>query len=149
MKRLITVSSNTTDGRYVKILEVEPINFLLRSAREQMGIIYSFISYLKISPVKLQIKMISKRADINQHLEKSERSWKMKRIPGAGELQEDYLKFVRNFKLQGSRFSRRFFLVMEYEPFNANRKVTEREILESLETTAQTAKTFCTSAATR
>ena len=39
----------TTDGRYVKILEVEPINFLLRSAREQMGIIYSFISYLKIS----------------------------------------------------------------------------------------------------
>ena len=61
----------TTDGRYVKILEVEPINFLLRSAREQMGIIYSFISYLKISPVKLQIKMISKRADINQHLEKS------------------------------------------------------------------------------
>lgn len=50
----------TTDGRYVKILEIEPINFLLRSAREQQGIIYSFISYLKISPVKLQIKMISK-----------------------------------------------------------------------------------------
>ena len=39
----------TTDGRYVKILEIEPINFLLRSAREQQGIIYSFISYLKIS----------------------------------------------------------------------------------------------------
>lgn len=51
----------TTDGRYVKILEIEPINFLLRSAREQQGIIYSFISYLKISPVKLQIKMISKK----------------------------------------------------------------------------------------
>ena len=93
----------TTDGRYVKILEVEPINFLLRSAREQMGIIYSFISYLKISPVKLQIKMISKRADINQHLEKSRKELKMKRspVPGAaGRLPE-----VRpEFKLQGSRF---------------------------------------------
>ena len=62
----------TTDGRYVKILEIEPINFLLRSAREQQGIIYSFISYLKISPVKLQIKMISKKADINKHLEQSQ-----------------------------------------------------------------------------
>lgn len=51
----------TTDHRYVKILEIEPINFLLRSAREQQGIIFSFISYLKISPVKLQIKMISKK----------------------------------------------------------------------------------------
>lgn len=51
----------TTDHRYIKILEIDPINFLLRSAREQQGIIYSFISYLKISPVKLQIKMISKK----------------------------------------------------------------------------------------
>ena len=81
----------TTDGRYVKILEVEPINFLLRSAREQMGIIYSFISYLKISPVKLQIKMISKRADINQHLEKSRQELENETDPRCRELQEDYL----------------------------------------------------------
>jgi len=40
----------TKDRRYVKIIEVEPINFLLRSEREQRSIIYSFISYLKISP---------------------------------------------------------------------------------------------------
>ena len=32
----------TTDHRYVKIIEVLPINFLLRSAREQRNIIYSF-----------------------------------------------------------------------------------------------------------
>lgn len=33
----------TEDGRYVKILEVLPINFLHRSASEQRNIIYSFI----------------------------------------------------------------------------------------------------------
>ena len=53
----------TTDNRYIKIIEVMPINFLLRSAREQRNIIYSFISYLKISPVKIQFKVISKKAD--------------------------------------------------------------------------------------
>lgn len=58
----------TTDKRYLKIIEVEPINFLLRSAREQRNIIYSFVSYLKISPVKLQFKVITKKADINKHL---------------------------------------------------------------------------------
>ena len=57
----------TKDHRYVKVLEVEPINFLLRSAREQRSIIYSFISYLKISPVKIQFKVLTKRADINRH----------------------------------------------------------------------------------
>ena len=36
----------TKDRRFVKVVEIIPINFLLRSAREQRSIIYSFISYL-------------------------------------------------------------------------------------------------------
>jgi len=46
----------TTDGRYIKILEIEPINFMLRSSEEQFGIISSFASWLKISPMRLQFK---------------------------------------------------------------------------------------------
>lgn len=59
----------TRDHRYVKVVEVVPVNFLLRSAREQRSIIYSFISYLKIAPVKVQFKALTKRADINRHLD--------------------------------------------------------------------------------
>ena len=47
----------TRDHRYVKVVEVVPVNFLLRSAREQRNIIYSFISYLKIAPVRVQFKV--------------------------------------------------------------------------------------------
>ena len=46
----------TTDHRYIKILEIEPINFMLRSDEEQFGIISSFASWLKISPARLQFK---------------------------------------------------------------------------------------------
>lgn len=59
----------TRNHRYVKVVEVVPVNFLLRSAREQRSIIYSFISYLKIAPVKVQFKALTKRADINRHLD--------------------------------------------------------------------------------
>ena len=131
----------TTDHRYVKILEIEPINFLLRSAREQQSIIYSFISYLKISPVKLQIKMISKKADINRHLEQSARELERESDPRCRELQRDYIQFVRHLSSREA-VSRRFFLIFEYEPFNINRKTEEKEILAALETAAQTAKTF-------
>ena len=131
----------TTDGRYIKILEVEPINFLLRSAREQQGIIYSFISYLKISPIKLQIKMISKRADINKHLAQSQRELEQETDPRCQELQRDYIQFVQRLSSKEA-VSRRFFLIFEYEPFNANRKEEERDILAQLETAVQTAKTF-------
>ena len=131
----------TTDHRYVKILEIEPINFLLRSAREQQGIIYSFISYLKISPVKLQIKMISKKADINKHLELAALELSRETNPHCRELQKDYIQFVKKLSSREA-VSRRFFLIFEYEPFNVNRKVEEKEILAALETAAQTAKTF-------
>ncbi|MDD3279554.1 MAG: ATP-binding protein [Lachnospiraceae bacterium] len=131
----------TTDHRYLKILEIEPINFLLRSAREQQGIIFSFISYLKISPVKLQIKMISKKADINKHLEQSRSELKQESDPRCQELQRDYIKFVQKLSSKEA-VSRRFFLIFEYEPFNVNRKTDEKEILSTLETAAQTAKTF-------
>lgn len=131
----------TTDHRYIKILEVEPINFLLRSAREQQGIIHSFISYLKISPVKLQIKMISKKADINKHLDQSRRELELETNPQCQELQRDYISFVKNLSSQEA-VSRRFFLIFEYEPFNINRKTEEREILAALETAARTAQTF-------
>ena len=131
----------TTDHRYVKILEIEPINFLLRSAREQQGIIFSFISYLKISPVKLQIKMISKKADINKHLEQSRLEMERESDPNCRQLQKDYIQFVRQLSSREA-VSRRFFLIFEYEPFNVNRKVEEKEILAALETAAQTAKTF-------
>ena len=131
----------TTDHRYVKILEIEPINFLLRSAREQQGIIYSFISYLKISPVKLQIKMISKKADINKHLELAALELSRETNPHCRELQKDYIQFVKKLSSREA-VSRRFFLIFEYEPFNVNRKVEEKEILAALETASQTAKTF-------
>lgn len=131
----------TKDHRYVKILEIEPINFLLRSVREQQSIIYSFISYLKISPIKLQIKMMSKKADINKHLDQCEKELLQERDPRCRELQKDYIQFVKKLS-SNEAVSRRFFLIFEYEPFNANRKVEEHEILAALETAAQTAKTF-------
>lgn len=131
----------TTDHRYVKILEIEPINFLLRSTREQQSIIFSFISYLKISPVKLQIKMISKKADINKHLNQAQLELERETDPNCRQLQKDYIQFVRRLSSREA-VSRRFFLIFEYEPFNVNRKVEETEILAALETAAQTAKTF-------
>lgn len=131
----------TKDHRYIKILEIEPINFLLRSTREQRGIIYSFMSYLKISPVKLQIKMISKKADINRHIAQSEKELELETNENCKALQRDYISFVKKL---GSKeaVSRRFFLVFEYEPFNTNRKTEEKEIIAELETAAQTAKTY-------
>ncbi len=60
----------TSDNRFVKIVEVLPINFLLRSSSEQRSIILSFMSYLKIAPPNIQLKVLSRKADIQEYIDK-------------------------------------------------------------------------------
>lgn len=131
----------TKDGRYIKILEIEPINFLLRSPREQRSIVYSFASLLKISPIKLQFKSVSKKADVNKHLAKIREEMAKETDERCRLLQEDYYRLIQQL---GSReaVTRRFFLIYEYENVLANRKADYNEIRSVLETTARTVKTY-------
>lgn len=129
------------DGRYIKILEVEPINFLLRSVREQKNIVASFASWLKISPVKVQIKVLTKKADISKHLNAIERDMEHEHDPKCRELQQDYYNLIKTI---GSReaITRRFLIIFEYEPTFNNRKSDYTEVVSTLETAARTARQY-------
>lgn len=131
----------TKDHRYVKIIEVVPINFLLRSAREQRSIIYSFISYLKISPVKIQFKVLTKRADINKHVEIVHQEMERETDPHCRDLQEDYLKLIGRL---GSReaTTRRFFIAFEYESVGRRNANEEADAVSSLQIAARTAVNY-------
>ena len=132
----------TRDHRYVKVVEVVPVNFLLRSAQEQRSIIYSFISYLKIAPTKVQFKVLTKRADIDRHVETVRKELERETDPHCRLLQEDYLKLIRQL---GSReaITRRFFLIFEHEPLpGTKRGHEEEEAIASLQTVARTAANY-------
>lgn len=132
----------TKDHRYVKVVEVIPINFMLRSAREQRSIIYSFISYLKISPVKLQFKVLTRRADINRHMDTVRREMAQETNEQCRLMQEDYLQFVQQVGSHEA-VTRRFFLVFEYEPWsNTKRSEEEGEAIGTLQSAVRTAANY-------
>ena len=130
----------TRDHRYVKIIEVSPINFLLRSAREQRNIIYSFVSYLKISPAKIQFKVLTKKADVNRHLYKIEEEIAHETDERCRVLQQDYANLVRQL---GSKeaITRRFFIIFEYEGIGG-RRGDEKDAIAELNSVVQTATVF-------
>ena len=130
------------DKRYIKIIEVEPINFLLRSVREQRNIIYSYMSYLKISPVRMQIKVISKKADISNHLDKIQEEIKTEQDDRCRILLMDYYNLIRRIGLKEA-VTRRFFVVFEYEPMpGGSRKNEEKDAVNQLEVAERTARTY-------
>lgn len=128
---------HTEDGRYVKILEVMPINFLHRSASEQRGIIYSFMGYLKIAPPELQIKSVSKKADIAQYIQVIRDDIKKEPDARCRILQEDYINLICSVGYKEA-VTRRFFLVFQMD----SKRGTEREIVNILQSYAQTAKKY-------
>ena len=75
------------DGRYIKILEILPVNFYLKSEVEQENIIYYFASYLKIAPDNMQIRVSTERANIDDYLKRDINKPLVKSIivPASGE----------------------------------------------------------------
>ena len=131
----------TKDRRYIKVIEVIPINFLLRSAREQRNIIYSFISYLKISPVKIQFKVLTKRADINRHLDIVRKEMNQETDSNCRMLQEDYLKLIDRIGSKETT-TRRFFISFEYESVGRRGSNEETDAIASLQIAARTAMNY-------
>ena len=84
------------------------------------------MSYLKISPVKLQIKVLTRRADINRHLDTVRREMAQEKNEQCRLMQEDYLSFVQQIGAREA-VTRRFFLIFEYEPWNNTRRSEQEE----------------------
>lgn len=131
----------TKDKRYIKVIEVLPINFLLRSAREQRSIIYSFVSYLKISPVKMQFKIITKKADTKKHRDIVLKEMEKETDESCRRLQRDYLKLINRIGSKEAT-TRRFFIAFEYENSGRRVKNEESEAVAALQTAARTAVNY-------
>ena len=131
----------TTDGRYIKILEIEPINFMLRSSEEQFGIISSFASWLKISPMRLQFKSITRKADSDKHVAMVKKELEDEENEQCKHLGEGYLKLIKDV---GSReaLTRRFFLIFQYEDMHRTDSDDIGKIYGALQTAEHTARAY-------
>ena len=131
----------TTDGRYIKLLEVEPINFTLRSEEEQFNIIAGFASWLKISPMRLQFKSITRKADSDKHIAMIREELEREENPQCRELGEDYIRLIKDV---GSReaLTRRFFLIFQYEAAGRNESDDYAKIFGVLQTAEQNARAY-------
>ena len=130
----------TTDGRYIKMLEIEPINFTLRSDEEQFNIISTFASWLKISPMRLQFKSITRKADSDRHVAMIRSELERETDAQCRAMGDDYIRLIRDV---GSReaLTRRFFLIFEYESLRGDGD-DYAKIYSMLQTAEQTARAY-------
>ena len=114
---------------------------MLRSSEEQFGIISSFASWLKISPMRLQFKSITRKADSDKHVAMVKRELTAEENEQCKHLGEGYIRLIKDV---GSReaLTRRFFLIFQYEELHRTDSDDFAKIYSALQTAEQTARAY-------
>ena len=114
---------------------------MLRSSEEQYNILSSFASWLKISPMKLQFKSITRKADSDKHVTMIRKELDSEDNEQCKAMGEDYIRLIKDV---GSReaLTRRFFLIYQYEAIGRNESDDYSKIYSMLVSAEQNARAY-------
>lgn len=131
----------TTDGRFIKIMEVMPVNFYLKSATEQQNIIYYFAAYLKIAPDNLQILTVTQKANIEAYISRMWQLHEEESNESCREMIKDNIAEVE-YLAEREALTRRFFIAIQYEQRMRIRGNDFNGIVQRLNEEADTARHY-------
>ena len=131
----------TKDNRFVKILELLPVNVYLKSANDRQNIVSSFAAYLKIAPNDLQMVARTLPADTQAYVEQMRRFAEQEENEDCREMIEDNIQEI-GYGIASDAMRHRFFLVFQYEANMRAKHNTAKAILQRLNEEADTARRY-------
>lgn len=131
----------TKDNRFIKLLEVLPVNFYLKSPADQQNIILSFASYLKLAPSTLQIMVLTQRADMAAYVARMRACAEAEENEKCRSMIADNIAEIAHLG-ENDAIAHRFFLAFQYEPQMKARRNTVRSITERLQEEAEVARRY-------
>ena len=131
----------TKDQRFVKILEILPVNIYLKSPADRHSIITAFAAYLKIAPDSLQFLALTLPADTSEYVQQMEEYAKNEDNDYCREMIEDNIREI-GLGIASEALRHRFFLVFQYEARMHARRNTVRHLIERLNEEADTARRY-------
>lgn len=131
----------TKDNRFVKILEVLPVNIYLKSANDRQNIISAFAAYLKIAPDDFQMIARTLPADTQAYVEQMRRYAEQEENEACREMIEDNISEI-GLGIAQNAMRHRFFLVFQYESRMRAKRNTVSDIVQRLNEEADTARRY-------
>ena len=131
----------TKDNRFIKILEVLPVNIYLKSPIDRQTIITAFAAYLKIAPDSMQLQVRTLPADTEEYVRQMEDYARNEENAYCREMIEDNIREIGR-GIASEALRHRFFLVFQYEARMRARRNTVKNLIERLNEEADTARRY-------
>ncbi len=104
----------TTDGRYVMMLEILPINFRKMPIEQQRKIVANFGTIFNICPGAVQFKTMTDHTDINLIISNIKRKNKDNKDSRYEKAIKDYIEEIKKIN-KGGGIIRRYYLIFQYD----------------------------------
>lgn len=131
----------TRDNRFIKILEVLPVNIYLKSPNDRQSIISAFAAYLKIAPDSFQLQARTLPADTAEYVERMEQYAEQEENESCREMIEDNIREIGQ-GVASDALRHRFFLIFQYESRMRSKGHTTAAIVQRLNEEADTARRY-------
>lgn len=131
----------TKDLRFVKILELLPVNIYLKSANDRRAIVDTFASYLKIAPNSLQFEVRTLPADTTDYVAQMRAYAEKEPSEACREMIEDNIQEI-GLGIASEALRHRFFMVFQYEIQMRAKRNTVQAIVQRLNEEADTARRY-------
>lgn len=113
VKRIVDHVVHYKDGSFARIVEVDPINFSLLGPEEQEGVIAGFASYLKVSPPIIRFKSVTKRANIDKHIQSLYIEWQNEKNTMCLNMGSAYINLIKTLSAREA-LARRFYVIIPF-----------------------------------
>ena len=131
----------TRDNRFIKILEVLPVNIYLKSPNDRQNIIASYASWLKIAPDNIQLEARTLPADTVDYVERMREYAEHEENESCREMIEDNIAQIGE-GVASDAIRHRFFLIFQYEAGLRAKRNTTAGIIQRLNEEADTARRY-------
>ena len=110
---------------YIKILEVIPINYNLKSDLEKEAILNSYKIFFKTCNFDIQILIQSNKEDLSHHISKIRKNILKKENKYLKNLAENYIQYISSLNINKKSASKKFYIIIKNNPINKNEKNIE------------------------
>lgn len=120
------------NGTMRAVLLASSVNFALKSEEEQEAIISSYVSFLNALDYPVQIVVQSRRLNVEDYLERLNQAHKEQTNDLLKAQIADYRQFVGELISLGQIMSKRFYVVVPYDPLTNSRRGFFAQLREAI-----------------
>ena len=110
--------------KFIKIIEIKPINFNLKSELEKEAILNSYKIFLKTCNFNFQILIQSNKEDLSNHFSQVRENSNLEN-KNIQEISEKYINYIKEINNNNKSSSKNYYIIINYE--NTNNEIQDME----------------------